>query len=304
MKQITKTFFALGTANSVSVFYDENDEEEIEKTLEYIKSYTLMLDDMFSVFKEKSEITKINNAAGSKTVEVSRQTYTILEKAVEFSRLSSGAFDITAGPVAGLWRNAIKGTYVPDKEDIEKQRSLTNYKDIILEDGRAGLSKKGQQLDLGGIAKGFAADEAAKILNENEIKNAIVNFGGTIIILGGEKRVGIQNPDMDATNAAGFINVDSKAVVTSGSYERYFIKDWHRYHHIIDPTTGEPSESGLVSVTVVGDCALEMDALSTAVFILGMKKGSRLIKKLNAQAVFIDDNRNVFTTKGISFEKL
>ena len=299
MKQMQKTFFALGTINSVSVFYEENRKAQIMEILNQIKLRTLILDDMFSVFKENSEITKINKAAGKMSVKVSHETYKIIQRAIEFSRVSNGAFDISAGSLSRLWRKAKKESRVPDIEEIKKQKELTNYRDIVMADYKVGLSKKGQEIDLGGIAKGYAADEAKIILLEENITDAIINFGGTVINIGDEKQIGIQNPDAKTGISIGRLKVRQQAVVTSGLYERYYMKDGNQYHHIINPKTGMPSQSGLLSVTVIGDSALEMDALSTGFFVAGLEDGIKILNKYSAEVIVIDTCKDVFLTKGL-----
>jgi thiamine biosynthesis lipoprotein len=299
MKKMQKTFFALGTANTVSVFYDEGREIQINNTLNKIKSRILMFDDMFSVFKKDSEISKINSAAGKSLVQICPQTYEIIKKSVEFSKKTNGAFDISAGSLSRLWKNAAKTKKVPDMDEIKRHAGLTNYKDIILKDNKAGLRRAGQELDLGGIAKGYAADEAKRILKEENITNAIINFGGTIIAMGDEKQIGIQNPDAKTGTYIGTVIIQNKAVVTSGLYERFFINNGNLYHHIIDTKTGMPSKSGLISVTVIGDSAYEMDALATSVFIMGLKEGIKLAYAFHVEAVFIDENKDVFLTRGL-----
>ena len=252
MNQMQKTFFALGTVNSVSVFYKEDDREsQIEEALKLIKSRILMLDDMFSVFKDNSEIVRINKAAGKMLVEVSPETYQIIQRSIEFSVISEGAFDISAGSLSGLWRKAKEENRIPNKNEIRKHSNLTNYKNIILQDKKVGLTRIGQKIDLGGIAKGYAADEAKRILQEKNLTNAIINFGGTIIVVGEEKQIGIQNPAARTGVSVGALRIQEQAVVTSGLYERYFMKEGYRYHHIINQKKGKHSDSGLLGVSVI-----------------------------------------------------
>ena len=305
MKWIQKTFFALGTVNSVTVSYENYKKTQTMEALNQIKLRTLMLDDMFSVFKENSEITRINKAAGKMSVEVSHETYKIIQRAIEFSQVSNGAFDISAGSLSRLWRNAKNENRVPDKEEIREKKELINYKDIVMSDYKIGLSRRGQEIDLGGIAKGYAADEAKRILLEEKITDAIINFGGTVITIGDEKQIGIQNPDAKTGISIGRLKVREQAVVTSGLYERYYMKDGNQFHHIINPKTGMPSQSGLLSVTVIGDSALEMDALSTVFFVIGIKDAIKILDKYSVEVIFIDANRDVFLTKGLvdKFEK-
>lgn len=300
MKQMQKTFFALGTVNTVSVFYEEDSHTKMINILNHIKNQTLMLDDKLSFFKENSDVARINRAAGKHMVKVSPETWKIVQMAMKFSQNSNGAFDITAGGLSKIWRNARKENKIPDKEEIKNQMNLTNYKDIKMEEHKIGLSRPGQNLDLGGIAKGFAADEAKRILIEENITDAMINFGGTIVTMGSTKQIGIQNPDANTGKAVGTIQIKEKAVVTSGLYEQYFIKDGCRFHHIIDPRTGMPSQSGLLSISVIGNSAMEMDALATAVFIMGIKDGAALLDTCHAEAVFVDESRDVYITKGLT----
>ena len=301
VKQIQKTFFALGTVNSILIAYEESMEEKIIDVLEQIKLKVQNLDNLLSVFKDTSEISQINEAAGKNLVLVSPDTYCIILKAVEYSKLSEGTFDITTRPLSKLWGIGKKGDFIPTIHEIRKTKKLVNYKDILIEENtqRIGLKKSGQAIDLGGIAKGYAADEAKRILLEHNISNAIINFGGTVIALGEGKKVGIQNPDLKTGTSIGVLNVRNQSVVTSGWYERYFIKDGKWYHHLIDPRTGAPTDNGLCSITVVGNSAMEMDALSTAVFVLGIEEGTKLLKRCETEGIFILKTQEVFITSGL-----
>lgn len=301
MKRIQKTFLALGTVNSLFVLCEDAMENAVISTLEKIKMRIQYLDDLLSVFKEASEISQINKAAGEGLIMVKPETYLIIRKAVEYAEISDGAFDITTRPLSKLWRSGKKNDFIPSDQEISHEMSYVNYKDIILLDDpmRIGLQKHGQAIDLGGIAKGYAADEARRILIENNIPGAIINFGGTVVVLGEEKNVGIQNPNKKLGTPMGVLTVNNKAVVTSGLYERYYMKDGKRYHHLLDPGTGKPAESGISSITVIGESAMELDALSTAVFVAGMDKGSKLLRKSNAEGIFILNSGEVYVTDGL-----
>jgi thiamine biosynthesis lipoprotein len=165
---------------------------------------------------------------------------------------------------------------------------------------RIGMRKKGQAIDLGGIAKGFAADWAKEMLLKYQVEEAIINFGGTVIVIGQEKTIGIQNPEYNTGNAMGSFVVKNQAVVTSGVYERYFIKDNIRYHHILDLHTGRPSNTGIAGITVIGESAMKMDALATSVILLGIEDGIELIRQCNAEGIFIMDTKEVYTTPGLT----
>jgi thiamine biosynthesis lipoprotein len=172
------------------------------------------------------------------------------------------------------------------------------------------LKKTGQSLDLGGIAKGYAADEVRHILTKNGVKSAMINLGGNIVAIGRRPdgkpwQIGIQNPLQPTGIYLGVISAEDKTVVTSGCNERFFMKDGVRYHHIIDPRTGKPAQSGLLSVTAVCKNSAEADALTTALFILGQEKGLKLLKKFKAEAIFVKEDLSVFATPGLAkcFEK-
>jgi thiamine biosynthesis lipoprotein len=301
MKRIQKTIFALGTANYVIIYCKDDEQLKVTAALERISIKVQYLDDLLSVFKESSEISRINAAAGESLVDVSQDTWNIISRALEFSENSEGAFDITVRPLSKLWGIGRHGDFVPEEDGILEAVSLVNYKDILIDEKAMsiGLRKKGQAIDLGSIAKGYAADEARSILLENDITDAVINFGGTVIVLGEEKKVGIQNPEKARGISMGLIEVKNQAVVTSGRYERYFIKEGKVYHHIMDPRTGMPTDNGITSFTAVGGSAIELDALTTAVFILGLEKGTKLLERYNTEGVFITDKHDVYITKGM-----
>jgi thiamine biosynthesis lipoprotein len=278
---------------------------------------------MMSTNLADSEVSRINRAAGIAPVPVSPELFTVLERALYFAEASDGAFDPTVGPLVDLW--GIGGDYpkVPDGKEIEAALALVNWKDLELSGGTgpdvsetkglvtAFLRRRGMALDLGAIAKGFAADELVKILREEGTKSAVIDLGGNIYVYGtrprvrsflpkaGEVvkwRVGIQNPLDDRGAYAGYLELDEASVVTSGVYERFFIEDGKRYHHILDTRTGFPVENGLLAVTITAASSMDADALSTAVFALGREKGSALAEANGAGAIFIFEDRTIRTT--------
>lgn len=299
MRQIQKTFFALGTANTVTVFDQELSEERIIKVLDHIKMQTLRFDHMFSAFREDSEIAEINRAAGKKLVTVSKETINVIEKAVEISKDSQGTFDITSGSVLRIWREAKRENRLPCMEELKRTMDLINYKNIVIDHEKVGLSQIGQELDLGGIAKGYAADVAKQMLLDEGISDGFINFGGSVIAFGSPKQIGIQNPFAKTGVSSGTVIVSNQAVVTSGNYERYFEKDGQRYHHILDPATGFPSTSGLAGVTLIGDLACELDGLSTAVFVMGLKSGMRLLSQYRIEGIFMEGSGATYVTPGL-----
>jgi thiamine biosynthesis lipoprotein len=260
-----------------------------------------------SFFTENSDISKLNSMAGICSVKISPETFEVIDKAAMFSDISNGAFDITAAPVIKCWGIMSPHQQVPSESEILELVKLVDYRCVKTNKNKleAGLEKKGQMADLGGIAKGYAADRIIEIYRKNNISSAFVNLGGNVMVLGTKQdgsfwRVGIQDPRGELNEIIGFIELKDKTVVTSGDYQRFFIADGVRYHHIIDPQTGYPARSGLISATVVTDRSINADALSTAVFILGADKGIKMLNGIkNTDAVLISEDGIVFVTAGL-----
>lgn len=302
-----KTFFALGTINTiVAVGVD------CEEALHAAGERVFEIDDRMSAFKENSDIMQINRSAGYKAQEINLDTFKLLKRALDFSKASKGAFDITIRPLTALWGFGTKQNYIPEAEEIEKVLPLINYGDVELNDKKciAFLRNKGQAIDLGGIAKGYAADEVKQILLQHNTKNALINLGGNIIAMGHNPsgspwRIGIQNPLASRGQYIGTVSVKNQTVVTSGSNEQFFMKDGVRYHHIIDPRTGYPTKHELLSVTVLCDCSMDADALTTAIFVLGVHEALPLLKSIHAEAIFVMQNKDIFITDGLinTFER-
>ncbi len=277
-----------------------------EEALRAVAGEAARLENMLSRFRPGSEIVRISKSAGIKSEKLSPDTYEVLSGAIGFSRICQGLFDVTIGPLVDLWdyKNAL---VIPDEAKIKQVLPLVNYSDLILDphEKAAGLQKSGQSLDLGGIGKGFASDRFLEIYQEYGVESAFTNIGGNVSTLGTKPdgtpwRIGIRHPRED-DRLLGVVSVASKAVVTSGDYERYFIdQEGRRHHHILDPTTGYPAESGLISVTVVASSGMAADALSTIVFVAGMEKGLRLLGEFpETEAVLVDADLQVYVTQGL-----
>lgn len=295
-KSTSRMFRALGTINTIQVF-----DAACTEALECAEQRVLELDDRLSVFKPESEIARLNAHAGGKPVVVSADTMTLLQAGLCYSRETCGAFSMTIRPLIALWSiHASCGT-VPDRTELERALLLVNDEDLHLDPkrGTAVLARQGQAVDLGGIAKGYAADEVKRILTEHGVANAIINLGGTVFIMGDSRVVGVQHPDRCTGISMGRLELKNQAVVTSGDYERFYEVDGVRYHHILDPNTGYPAKSGLRSVTVTGSCAMELDALSTAIFVLGKKEGARLAQEHGMGLVLVTDQLDVFCSDSL-----
>lgn len=260
-----------------------------------------------SAYEEESDVALINSSAGLSPQEIHPDTYALLERSLRFSELTDGAFDVTVRPLTSLWGIGKNKDYIPDENEVAAALKLVGYRDLLLDKGRctAFLRKPGMSVDLGGIAKGYAADEVRRILLEHGIGSALVNLGGNIVTVGLREeglpwQVGIQNPMSPRGGYIGTIEAEDKAVVTSGSNERFFVKDGVRYHHILNPRTGYPAESGLLSVTAVCGSSTDADALTTALFVSGTASAMQLLGSFGAQAVFVTEGGDIFLTEGLA----
>lgn len=238
-----------------------------------------------------SDVYKLNNTEGF--VSVSDDTLKTVERALYYSDLSGGKFDITVAPVSALWD--FKNQVIPSRDEIAEALQNVDYHSIEIE--KSEISLGGRQIDLGGIAKGYIADKATEHLKEKGVERALINFGGNICTVG-EYNIGIKKP-FDSSVIAS-IKLKNKCAVTSGIYERYIENDGKIYHHILDPKTGYGVENELASVTVIGEKAVDCDALSTVCMLLGTQKGLEIINNTaDTEAVFIDRENNITLSSGL-----
>ncbi|MGE5627593.1 MAG: FAD:protein FMN transferase [Solirubrobacterales bacterium] len=296
-----KTFTALGTINTITAYG-----KRAEQAVYAAHKRVLEIDDRMSAFKEGSDVMKINRNAGIKPENINRDTFNLIKESIKFSELSNGTFDITVRPLTYLWGFSKKNNFIPNNEEVVQALSKVNYKDILLDDENCTvfLQKEGQAIDLGSIAKGYATDEVKRIFFEHKIKNSLINLGGNVAVSGHNSNgnpwsIGIQDPTAERGSYVGTIKAVKGTIVTSGSNEQFFIKDGIRYHHILDPKTGFPADTNLLSVTVFCESSMAADALTTALFISGLTDAMRLLKAANAEAVLILDNLHVFVTEGL-----
>ncbi len=297
-----QTEFVLGTVCTVNLFAKGTREayREIFERLREIEA-------RMSANRDDSEIAEINRNAGIAPVRVHPDVIDVVSTALRYAELSDGAFDPSIGPLVKLWNIGSDDARLPAAAEIEAVLPLIDYRSVVV-DAAAGtvfLKRPGMKLDLGAIAKGYAADEAARIIAKRRIPSAIVDLGGNVLAYGEKNgkeswRVGVQDPSSERGSHIGIVSVKNKTLVTSGVYERYFEADGVRYHHILDPKNGYPVENGLLSVTIVADRSIDADGLSTSVFALGPEKGRRLVESLSGvEAIFIFDDFAVRSTSGI-----
>lgn len=288
-KEINKTSLKMDTVIQLKA-YGTNANEAIDAAFIRIDE----IEQMASNTIETSDISKINQAAGKEYVKVKPEVIKMLKTSVKYSELSNGAFDITIGPLIKLWGIGTDNERIPTDEEIKSKLPLIGYNNISIneEDNSVKLLKEGMLIDLGGIAKGFAADEVVKVFKKYDIKSAVISLGGSSIYTLGQKpdgtdwTVGIQHPRKDKNqNYLGVINLSEESISTSGDYERFFIKDGKRYHHILNPFTGYPTESGVMSDTIIvdndiPDCNMLADILTKTVFVSGIDEGFKIIDSI------------------------
>ncbi|MBQ3038572.1 MAG: FAD:protein FMN transferase [Clostridia bacterium] len=287
---------ALNTVSHITVV-DNKAKSLAKKCAELINEY----DGLFSVSDSQSDVYKINNSGD--WVSVSPQTIDIISDSSEFFVQSQGRFDLTVGALSDLWNKGV----VPEHEKIENLLSDVDFSFLQIDFKNSKIKRGNHKITLGAVAKGYIADRIADYLKEKNAYGAMINLGGNIYAHGTKAKnelwkVGITDP-CDTSQLIGAVTVSDKFVVTSGDYERYFEYDGERYHHILDSETGYPAKSGLISTTIISDNGFLADALSTACFILGLEKGAELAHKYNVKIIFVTDDKKIYCSKGIGFDK-
>ena len=308
--------FCLDTSCEITIYDMEGMSEDkaagiIDQAFAGIREY----ENMLSRTVEGSDVYRINHADG-KSTEVSAETLDVIHTGLLMAELSGGKFDITVGALTDLWKFTSDNPSVPEDQEIRKALETVGYENITMKGNEVGLSDSETRIDLGGVAKGYIADKTGEYMEAQGVTKAIINLGGNITAIGEKEEdtpwtIGIERPYSDRSEIVGSIKVSDKTVVTSGIYERQFVEDGVRYHHVLDPQTGYPAETDLEAVTITavkgnsGFC----DSLSTACLILGKEKAHRLVLKLQdeypqmeIEAAFIDKNDNIAQTDGMNLE--
>jgi thiamine biosynthesis lipoprotein len=284
------------------VFWQEDKQRAEIISQEVFKEFD-RIEQQMSRYIETSELSVINRLAFKEEVTVSASLFSVLNSAMNISRLSQGAFDITFASVGFLYdfRNKLK----PNDDEIHQNLALFHYQNVLLDADKQTVrfAKKGTLLDLGGIAKGYAVDKGIAILKQHGVVSAHLNAGGDMRLLGDKRGapwiIGIKNP-RDESKQSILLPLTNTAVSTSGDYERFFMDErGERIHHILSPKTGKPVK-GMMSVTILADDAITSDGLSTAVFVLGVKEGLSLINTLKGiDAILIDEHGKAHYSEGL-----
>ena len=299
-KECTRQLFAMDTVMSFTA-YGKNSEQAVDAAMKEVQR----LDDLLSTGNPDSEVSEINTR-GSGTL--SKDTEAILTEAMEIYKETDGLFDVTIYPLMQLWGFPTQQYHVPTDQELEDTLALVDASRVMM-DGEQVTLGDGQQIDLGGIAKGYASERVMDIFREYGITSGMVSLGGNVQTLntrtdGTPWKIGIQNPDGQQGSLLAVLSVENKAVITSGGYERYFEEDGNTYIHILDPRTGYPADSGLVSVSVISENGMLADALSTSLYLMGEEKAAQYWRTHADEFDMIleTDDGTLYVTEGISQE--
>lgn len=310
VEPVSKEGFYLDTACKISIYDMDGDldKEKAEAAIDKAYKRCRELENTLSNTIESSEVSQINNAGG-KWVTVGKDTLKVVKAGVKYGELSDGDFDITIGSVSGLWDFQAENPVVPDQSKITEALKHVNYKNIQFDGNKIRIIDPEAKLDLGGIAKGYVADELTTLLEKEGVTSAVINLGGNISTIGGKPDsspfiIGIEKPYTDRTEIIGTTTADNQTVVTSGIYERQFQKDGKIYHHVLSSKTGYPVETQLEAVSLVAKKgrSMDIDAMSTICLMKGVDGGKAFIKKQKGvEAVFSAQGKEVAKTKGMKF---
>lgn len=289
------SFFALGTICTQNLYASQ-------EQLEAGQALVAALEEKYSYRLSESDVARVNEKAGS-FVKVSEETFSLVKRALELAQRTDGAFDPTLGVLTQLW-DITGNPRVPSEEELQNALAHVGYEGVELDEATQSIKiQPGQALDLGGIAKGDVADRLADFYRQQGVTSGSINLGGNVYILGhgpdgSRYRVGIRDPQKDAAEIMGSLEIEDGAVVLSGAYERYFEEDGVRYHHILDPKTGYPAESDLLCVAVLSEDATLADAFTTAVFVLGSEEGLALLKREGLDGLLVREDGKLLFTEG------
>ncbi len=289
-----RVFFAMDTVMTLRLYGGGG-----EQLLDAVEGQVRELEGLLSVTGPDSEIYALNHGGAA---ELSSETEELLARALELCARTGGALDISIYPVLRAWGFTTGEYAVPSGDELAALLPLVDYTKVEL-DGSAACLPNGMEIDLGSVAKGYAGDTLAADLKQNGVTSALLDLGGSIQTVGAKPdgspwRVAVRDPEGEGS--VGVVSVTDRAVVTSGGYERYFEQDGARYWHILDPGTGKPARNGLASVTVVGESGLVCDALSTALFVMGLDGAlDHWRQHQDFEAIFVSEDGSVTVTAGL-----
>ena len=288
------TFFAMDTVMDFTIYGESG-------LIDQSESLIASLESLVSVTDTGSELYAINQT-GSGTL--TGKASSLMEQALEICRRTDGALDLSIYPIVRAWGFTTGSYQVPDEAEIQALLPLVDYRKIQYDAATGTVTlPEGMEIDLGSVAKGYAGQLAAQMLREHGVQSALLNLGGNVQTVGAKPdgspwQIGIKDPQGE--DAMMVLSVEDQAVVTSGGYERYFEQDGQTYWHIMDPSTGHPADSGLLSVTIVGKQGIICDGLSTSLFVMGLEKAADLwAQSCDFEAVFVTASGEVYITEGL-----
>ncbi len=294
--KLSDTYFIMDTPCTITA--GGTDEAKLKEAIQKAFNKVCKIESYTDYYLASSDVANINSAKANEPTTVSDDVINILQVALEICDKSEGAFDITVAPLKDIWGFKEEVHTIPTDSEISAALSCVGYRNIHIDTENKTVTKNSDltKIDLGGCAKGYAADKALEILKEHGVTYALIDFGGNILTYGhnptnqnGEWVIGIQKPFSQSGEYSNTLSVSNKAVVTSGTYQRYFEYDGKLYHHILDTSTGYPADNGIQSATIISDSALYADCLSTASVVLGKEKATKLAREYNSDIYVIDE---------------
>lgn len=297
-KPVSRTTTLFDTVVKIDI-YDKNSEDILDACIKKCEDY----EKRFSRTLEGSEIYQLNHAGGQ-PVELSDDTVELINLGLDYCILSEGRFDITVGRLSDLWDFKNNTGTVPDAKTIEELQSHVGFQNVVVNGNTVQLRDPAAAIDLGGIAKGYIADQLKAYMKDQGVSHALINLGGNVLAIGGKPdgtsfNIGIQKPFDEQGSSITSVKMKDRSIVSSGIYQRYFKVDDTIYHHILNPSTGYPYKNNLLGVTIICDSSAEADALSTTCFALGESEGMELINNTaSAEAIFITDDYKLHYSSG------
>ncbi len=295
---VTRTTFAMDTVIQYCLYGPS-----AEKTVAACEELLSRLEEQLTCtdspdISESGDVRRLNRGAGKEPVEVSESVMQLLLRSQELSRWTGGLFDITVGPLTRLWNVTGENPTVPPQEEVEQALSLVGDGLVLEPEGQtAFLQREGQRIDLGAVAKGYACGFLREICEENGVTRGYISLGGNMMVLpdSAEMRFGLQNPLRGGeASVIASLSLEGQTMATAGGYERYFEQDGVRYCHILDPRTGWPAQTDLLSASVISEDGALADALSTALFLMGREEALAFLKDSDCRAVLVDSDCRVW----------
>lgn len=305
-KTYSSSRFLMGTLVTITVM--DTSSQHAGNSMDAAFGEIARIEGLMSPYREQSDVYRLNHAPkkGSDPVRISEETFSLVKEAIRISDQTNGCFDITYASVSDLWDFSSEQFSPPARKKVRSRMKAFNYKNISLKPGKHAVElHNGASVGLGGIAKGYAIRMAIHVLRENNIQDAIVEAGGDIQVTGHKNgtpwKIGIRHPRKkgDIIGTLAMEGMDS--IATSGDYERFRMYNGKRYHHILDPETGYPAESDLVSVSAITKDPVDADALATALFVMGHEKGMKYVQKQHGlSAIFITPGIKIYASRDLA----